>query len=223
MKLADDITYEDIAQWIDSGYFYFRDSERRVRLGKAHTFPKPLAPFLTVVDIGSTAEVPTLHKITSWEDITLFWPKCGYVNLPHVRLGVYVTRLQRRQWCRTYHPHCVSVALPLEYTIVKQAKEGELRLIRETQRSSTYKLVQQLFDPLYYSFSRAKEMMNREVEPWYTVALTSNTLLAKVGPEYYDLYYRGDYSGNIDGGLFTPANNTITRKVMKLFNGEVNL
>lgn len=216
MKLAKDITFDDITQWIDAGYFFFTTENGERIIGRAIHFPRSDAPFIVAeTDGGKT------YEITNFGDITLHWPECGYVNVPYVRAALRVTRLQRRQWCRTYNPHCVNVTLPCSYSLTRLADDKELRAYREVQRASNFKLITHLFEPNYPNYQGALVLLNND--KWGTVALTRNTLLHKTEEDSYDLYYRGDYAGNITNSVFNPTNQTIIRKVMKLFNGAVSL
>lgn len=214
MKLAEDITPADLSQWIDSGYFWFRTSGENV-ICRALSWPGPGQPFAVQnIETGMGYTVPDLN------DITLHWPTCGYVNLLHSKFAIYLKRLQRRQWCRTYNSHCISLAIPGQYTIRRAMGELEFNEVRGHLRTTNAHIVKYAFTPTYFSYPEAQHMLLNE--GWYSVALNSNCLLCKSGGSV-DVYYRGEYAGILDGNRFDPTNETIVKKIMKVFGGYVTV
>lgn len=220
MKLAKDITFDDIAQWLDTGFFFYRNDAGRSILGRAVQFPRPNAPELIITDIADDNKT---IEVKSWDRITLHWPMCGYVNMPDFNVAFDVTRLQMRQWCRTYNPHCVRVSIPCHYLVSRAVDEEAWAKMRSMARSSSACLVRALFNPVYYSYGEAVALLERKPDTWHTVAINASTLISRAGHSLYDLYYRGEFAGSIEDRVFSPTNQTITRKVMKLFDGAVTL
>lgn len=217
MKLAEDITTNDLAQWIDAGYFYVTVGGDE-RICRVLNWPgQNMSGEFVVQDITNGENI----SVRNLQHITLHWPVCGYVNLLHSKFAVHLRRLQRRQWCRTYNTHCVSLSVPSLYTVRRTIGDTSYNALRDKLRTNNPQIVKYVFDPTYYSYQEADHLMRSE--GWASVALTSNCLLCKTANGQHDVYYRQEFAGTIDGGQLDPVSETLTKKILKVMGGYVRV
>jgi hypothetical protein len=186
IPLPDDITYDDVHQWLAEGVFLAKRPDTN-EFGVAYlrrTRDEGVAILFSEDGLGATVPLA---------DIRCHWPTCGAVNY-NDQFALYVQRRQRRQWRRTYNSRCVEVQVPGRWHLLKQHGAAELAIDQHQ-----WPFLKAVFDPEYPSMGEAVQMLHERA----SVAVTPHLIL--VGRPETAVYYRGSLAGRIAGGLFHPA------------------
>lgn len=184
MELPPDISPNDIAQWLEGGVFYARRGRER---------PWFLATYNGVRDNGQVdvfhvgePERSTVHP----HNICVHWPKCGAINIAK-GFAVYVQRLQRKQYRRTYNSRCIRTSVPGKWQALKRLQPEDIYIDH-----GSHEFIQALFEPEYplNTYEAIHRMTQGE---WASVALNPQIILARTR-----VYYRGELVGRLRDGYF---------------------
>jgi len=196
IEIPSDVQSHDINQWLDGGVFLARrnDEWTECTFGGAHDDGRIICYFLD----GDSA---TKER----SDVRAHWPTCGSINMP--KFALYVQRLQRRQWRRTFNARCISLSIPGKWQHLKQIEARELRVAADNPE-----FLRAVFNPTYPSnYDEAMQMLNDRP----SVALSPQILL--VGSPNPQVYYRGKLVGQMIGGRYNAECDPLTeRRVSKL-------
>jgi hypothetical protein len=199
IELPEDIQSHDIGQWLSDGYFFARPS------GESEW---KIASYIGTGDnreIGCRWVSADHGEYVPLQDVRAHWPTCGSINMPGFAL--YVQRLQRRQWRRTFNARCVSIGIPGKWQLLKSIDARELRVTTDSPE-----FLNAVFNPTYpATFDAAMDMLGSQP----SVALSPQILL--VGYPNPQVYYRGNLVGQMIGGKFNAECDPLTeRRVSKL-------
>lgn len=204
IELPDDIGRDDMYQWLDGGVFLVSVDEewRPAVLVAAHEGAGP-DRLVRVVLVGGNRRVDVEQR-----DIRAHWPVCGAINMD--RFALYVQRLQRRQYRRTFNPRCVRVSVPGKWACLKalSAQELQVDMIDDD-------FLLELFNPTYPNdMGQALASLNERA----SIALNPALVLVR-GPDPA-VYYRGQAAGRIVGGEFRPeCDERTARRIRKMAGG----
>ena len=201
--LPQDLSISDIYQWLGEGWFLFRHDGQFI--------------------VSSLEEEMTLRTITGVRHDLIrdrtypLWPICGSLNLSEFGYAIYLERIQRRQYRRTYNHKCLSLTIPRKWEVMK-AKSLEVDQIHP----NTPVVIKEAFDPTYYTYTEALGLMDHE--GWTSVALNPYIIVSG-GPEKCHVYYRRKLVGTITNGQLVPIGDQSARikRIIKFFEGRVRL
>lgn len=200
--IPSDVRLGDVWQWLNGGWF-IHESEAGRRPAQLEQYNEDEFVVRTVDGDEYTYERDSCFP---------HWPACGAVNVHG--FAVIVDRQQMRQYRRTYNSRCVLVDIPRKWDVMKRHEQAK-RMTPDTPE-----LVEAVFDPQYYSYTRALELLGAG---WASVAL--NPYLVVVGkPEKQLIYYRSKLLAEIQEGRLIPLqpDNPRNRRVLKWFDGRVS-
>ena len=201
-----DLSQDDLHQWLSNCYFYHRIPAT----GKYElSYLSPVAgaggghSAWGVQHIASGDIIPIPHTDELW----CHWPIGGAINWPHLQYSVYVERLPRKQWKRSY---CGS------YYSVKRigTTVGPEFQMHKTNRQA----VVALLEPTYYSYTQ----IIRELFPngWESAAINSQLTILK--GDLPKVYFNKDLVGKVtpDKQLFL-TDRALRRYLLPHFDGLV--
>lgn len=202
IELPHDIQPNDVHQWLEGGVFMALDGEE---FRPAVLVGVPDHGTVRIVFVGDSdrTDVP-------YEAVRPHWPQCGALNMPG-RFALYVQRLQRRQYRRTYNGRCVRVSVPGKWACLKALSARELQV---DVNSPDFLL--ELFNPSYpEDFGAAMRALSERA----SIAVDPHTVL--VGSAEPAVYYRGQAAGRIIGGEFRPeCDDWTARRIRKIVGGQ---
>lgn len=199
--LPSDIHEDDVWQWLNNGWFFYRTLDGLVPASLGSGRHDQL---MAVTVSGNSFEFDV-------ESAYPHWPTCGAINLQGY--AVIVQRSSTRQYRRTYNSRGVTLEIPRKWDVLRRYPEALTLLPNDP------KVVSALFNPQYYTYQRALELLGPQ---WVSVALSP--LLVLVGtPEEHLVYYRGKLLGRIRDGMLDALNpqSPRNRRVLKYFDGGV--
>ena len=205
-QLPEDISREDLSQWLGRGFFYADVPE----VGRV------LCSLVEVHDPNTVYVIPlgTRNPVrVRREDIWSHWPLCGCINTQHGAL--YVQRKVERQWRRVYSGRFVTITIPWEWEAIR------LRPPLGGYNGDNAEVVKALFSPEYPgSVGEAMERIDGPKTPG-TVALNRLIIFDKEG----GLHYNGDLIGHLNSNQqFVPTcGERLARRVEKYIEGGLAL
>jgi hypothetical protein len=192
-KIPDDISCDDVYQWLNDSYVLHDDGHvlqftgdvERTRHGGRTAY------FINVQEGDAHAERLNVKRVS------LHWPVCGAINVSfrNIDYAYYVQRNQRRQWRRAFNPMCVSVKPISGWALHKASRDARMLRLGNEQ-------IVELFDPTYYSAAMAMRKIQGGA---ISVALSPQVTLAGDGKGQYTVYYRTTLVGGLRDGVFTPT------------------
>lgn len=199
--------HDDILQWVSGGYFLL-DSKKYGKLKIASLVAGPGMPSGSVVGGHWTAKLWPEGDLETFSDshqIHPTWPMCGAINIVCTKNAVWVDRLPKKQWKRTFMFNCTTVT-----NAQGSDKVYEQAVAYEKQ------LVCSIFEPEYFTYKQFKAM------DWATCAINPSTVLHKTAAGI-KVYLYADYVGVIKKDNFHALSPTIARRVMQQLGGDVSL
>ena len=200
--LPEDLRVNDISQWLQGGWFFWKRSEEQ-EPEPAQITPGGEAYEVITMD-GVRAPLRNRHAFP-------YWPACGAVNLEG--FAVYVERRQVRQWRRTYNDQCVTVHVPRKWDVMKRQGADAVSI-----NANSRALVRALFKPKYFTYSDALLMM----ETGQAVSVALNRQLVIAGTL---VYYRNKLVAKITDQKLVPVGTDARRlgRIVKFFEGRISL
>ena len=188
LRLPEDICEDDIFQWLSDGYVSHPDHDVLMFDGGLDMYDSTAAFF----DGDEHIRLP-------YHDVECIWPICGMVNR-RVRgweSAVYVKRVQRRQWRRTFNARCVDVIPVGRWALAKYTGiRGNSRL--------TMDIVRELVEPTYYTMGYAMSRI-QNTHGCLSLAITPQIAISGDGKGKFAVYYRDKVIGGIHDKVFTPS------------------
>lgn len=206
LDMKDVTNTDDVSQWVQGGYFLF-DSAKYGKLKIASLCAGPSMTVGTPSGSGWAAKLLPEGDIEAFSDqnkIHPTWPMCGAINLVHTRNAVWVDRLPKKQWKRTFVFTCISIVDAAGSTVPYANMPAYEK-----------NLICSIFEPLYFSY---KDFKNND---WATGAINPALVLRR-GIEDIKVYLYADYVGSIKKDKFTAISPTIERKVLQQLGGDVS-
>lgn len=203
-SIPEDVSMVDLHQWLGQGWFFYKEGETLV--------PAQLVDEMRI----STIDDNCYHVQYS---LTFpFWPVCGALNLDGY--AIYLERLQRRQYRRTYNSRCLSLTIPRKWEVMKSPVASAVGI--STLTPDDHEVIKAAFEPKYYTYTSAMRMMH--TEGWVSVALNPYVIVSG-GHEKCHVYYRRKLVGTIKDGCLTPigAQDARIRRIIKFFEGRVRV
>lgn len=195
IPLPDDITADDIVQWIGRGVFLAKINGSLIPCVLGEDVSSQRVQVIPViVDRGA----PVLVRR---EEVFAAWPRCGAVNIYDTQrrchYAAYVERQQRRQYTRTINARCLEVYVPERWALYKR----QHHMPSVGQRSSVPNwLIAQLFDQSYPRLAEAAQLAQQRG----SVAITNKLIVAYNNSDVPRLYYRRDNVGTFIDNTFEP-------------------
>lgn len=206
INMTDVTSTDDVAQWVHGGYFLF-DSKKYGKLKIASLVAGPGTTQGTPDGTGWAVKLLPEGDIESFTDqnkIHPTWPMCGATNLVYTRNAVWVDRLPKKQWKRTFVFNCVGV----------MDASGSSHTYSEYPSYEKH-LVCSIFEPTYFSYKEFK------TNDWSTGAISPSIVLRRSSNEI-KVYLYADYVGSIKKDKFFAINPTIERKALRQLGGDVS-
>lgn len=206
-----DIRYNDIVQWFHNGWVVVDTDEGQRPAAFIECDPERRA-LIHVEYIGED-----MHLHSHWvphSECYPWWPDCGALNLNGY--AVFLERIQRRQYRRTYNNQCLDIDVPRLWDAMRTVGHKVVNVSEDDAE-----VVLEAFNPTYYCWEEAQQKLE---EGWFSVALNPHVIV--VGePQSCYVYYRGDLMGHIDGRELSPIATTRqrARRLLKYFDGGVVL
>jgi hypothetical protein len=182
MKLPDDITWHDVHQWLRGTWFEVDNRRLPVRF--------------ELVDDGRVyfRSLGDRAGYCSTDQVRLWWPRTGAVNIPDVG-ALYVQRTVQRQWRRSYSARELSLVVPRSEIVYRAAPDLRMRDANHPA------IVRALHCPVYYGKTVAMGML----EDVPTVAVTRQVLLVRVSFSEIAVYYNNTLVGVLEtNGDYVP-------------------
>lgn len=186
IPLPEDITPNDVHQWLHGGYFLVEVDGLRL----------PASLIDVESDTIHARRVDSLEAVAAdLASVYAYWPRCGAINLPQRQFSLYVQRQQRRQYRRTFNWRCCELHILGKWEMLKAARGGALQV-----REQDPDLLQALFSPEYpQDFLDAQSML---VSGWSSVALSPVVTLVQRTDDSISVYYRDAFAGTVRGNTF---------------------
>ena len=185
IEIPSDIRSHDLSQWLEGGVFFAKrsaDSEWELATYIGSDEARIVVRFLK----------DRQREDVRLSDIRCHWPRCGSVNMPGFAL--YVQRMQRRQWRRTYNGRCIRLSIPGKWQHLKMVTARDLRVSADDPV-----FLDAVFNPTYPdTFGAAVDLLRDKP----SVALSPQIIL--VGHPNTLVYYRGERVGQMVGSKFQP-------------------
>lgn len=205
LPLADNMTADDINQWLRNGWFL---AEVKGKYKTCMLYDIADRRNLIVQDTEGYR-----YKVRS-SDVSAHWPMCGAINVGPFAL--YVQRMQSRVYRRTYQADLVSIHVVRPWDSRERFPVQYKKLSR---RANDPKIVKELFTPSYCTYKEA--LADLESGKAVARALNAHVVLAspnKKGDELY-VYNRNVIAGKIINGDYRPLSSGPgdSRRIHKLF------
>jgi hypothetical protein len=198
IPLPSDILPKDVNQWLGEGWFYVRNESGTYQICRYDH---------TMDDCEHSVVLPMDGKsfVAHHSAIYPHWPECGGVNLPDQKFAVFVTRLQKKQWKRTYNRYCVKLRV---------ISDIAAHYATSTDHPSVVKGV---FEPEYYNYS---DIVNyRFKDGWKSCAISPTLVVMKSTEGPVLVFSAGEIIGTIDeANRFTCVNPGIKRRLLPHFD-----
>lgn len=185
MPLPEDLSSRDVEVWLGRGVYLIQSKDGE------------MVPAMYRGWDGERLSSTTLKRgakrgvvRTTLDRVLVHWPRGGCYNYRgtdgRVLYAVHVSRVPRRQWCRTLRLDMLNVQVPDRWA-VRRLYGGA------TGRVSDY-LAAEMMVPEWPTIYEAEEVLERAP----TVAISPRLVLSRKR----GVYYNGDYVGYMEGGLF---------------------
>jgi hypothetical protein len=150
------------------------------------------------------------------EDVRPHWPRCGSINIPGLKIAVYLRRYQQRQYRRTYNGRCLRLEVPRKWDAIKVLGPEVANYDPDH-----LEVVLAAFAPQYYGYNQAITMLD---DDWFSVAINPNVLLVGSREDHL-VYWQGEAVARITRGVLNPfgATRRRARRMLKYFEGGVRL
>lgn len=210
IALPSGMSAHDVSQWLSDGVFLAR------RNSNAEWRPCTLLRFEDGIRVR---DVATREAFTANPDnIRAHWPVCGAVNLLEGPAGlppfaVYVRRLQRKQYRRTYNNGCLRVSVMRTWQHLKMYPRELLNV-----HPMSNQVINAAFFPTYPTLDEAQKMMR---DGRVSVALDPNIILVS-GPDVH-VYYKEVYAGTLQEHMFVPeCDDVVAEDIREALFGGIN-
>lgn len=215
IKLEKEMNWRDIRQWLRDGWFWYKNPESEeyapavVVSWPPSTETGEDSPHDRAVIALSENDTHPVGRNQIINNVFPHWPNLGSLNFGAYKVAIHVTRMQSKQWCRTYNIRQLRLIIPRQ----KQLK------IRGVGGMNTFECVPEVFTPQYPSADGAKQLFN---EGWKSVALTSNVIVTNTTPRF--VYFRGELAAAIKNQQLISINERLVRRVEKVLgDGGIEL
>lgn len=200
------ISTGDLEQWVGGGWFFF-NHDGEFKPAMMNSYPNENGRYQVVFTDGNVATSRSL------EHVKPHWPVCGSLNVLEARVALYVDRLQRKQFCRTYNYRLVRVVTPGKSIIGGHVMDG-------LHPSSEY-FVKNLFSPTYFSLPEI--VKDKFEDGWASCAVSPTVIVLKQRPRNM-IFYRGEIAGYLseDNKHLEDVDATVSPTLLKHFGGDVN-
>ena len=203
MPLPEDIIAKDVTQWLDGGYFWACDD--------AGVFK--IARLLGVGNEAKNAKVQLLDSdqapLLKWNQLYAYWPVCGALNIreDENKFAVFLTRLQKKQWKRTYNSYCLKLR-----TISDKPDHFNCG-------ADSVCVIKAAFEPEYFTYTEARSMLENG---WTSVAINPNLVVMKA-PDQKMVFVDGEIVGFVTDAtnVFTCVNPGLKRRLLPHFDYSV--
>jgi len=205
-----DDDFADIRQWLNGGLFC---DEAGIAYKFTGMGEDRRATGWPVYPDESLAVAPRNFRQS---EIYLHWPLCGAVNNKNKKFALYVQRLPRRQYARTFCPQQVEVLVPRGYEVL-----ARIGTRRNSLDANSNEVLRALFYPEYpANYEEAEQWLE---DGWLSVALTRRVTLVKAEGKL--LVFDGmTHVGHVMHRKLCPFTSTHhTLKVLKAFKGALQL
>ena len=191
ISIPEDISSDDLYQWIGDGYVMIHGKAAVMVHGKEED-DTTCAKF-EFLDNGR-------EEWLDLDEVQCYWPVCGAINLTHDQksIAVHVQREQRRQWRRTFNANCVVVTVPCGWGATKLLGRNAVRQLRRIG----HRHVRELFNPTYPTPEGALHSIRSGA---LSVAISPQVIIAGDGKGQFAIYYRGRLVGGLKDSIFTPS------------------
>jgi hypothetical protein len=203
ISLPDNIAPNDMSQWLDVGWFFFNHEGGFVPAIMAHYPSSPSGPY-TVTLADGTNVISSDRSL-----IKPHWPVCGAVNVLSNKIAVYLERLQKKQFCRTYNHRMVKMHVP--------GKILHNRDILDMMHPGGSEVATSAFNPTYFSLWDSLE--NRFKNGWSSCAISPMVIVVRGRPVHM-IYFRGELCGNLRNRTVEDVDPQLIPTLAKHFNGE---
>jgi hypothetical protein len=213
------IEAKDVSQWIHHGVFLYRPPGGELEPCTLHGW------------IPETQEDGVHLKVTSlrdnskaWgpfilnakradghsEQVFCHWPMCGSINMHDYKAAVYVQRMQKKQYTRTFTSSCVKLTIPDQK--FSKISTGLGMLI-----SGSREVVLELFEPKYFTF--AEGMERGTYHDWGSFAINPHIIITmrRIPRVYFD----GQFVGQIKEGYLETFDPSLKRRIVDAFDGQI--
>lgn len=204
IELAEGMSSGDVLQWLEGGVF----------LSRIDGAWEPVTLTMRPEGDGTVAVAPVGRPDASlrvrYSDVRCHWPTCGAINLPDSGYALYVQRVQRRQYRRTFNHRCVNLTVPGKWSLLKSMAAADL-----SPPTHSPEVVRAVFDPKYpASYEEAAELLSTRpsvaVDPYITLVGYPNTAV----------YYRADLSARMAyGSIDFMCPDPIAKRIRKVIGG----
>lgn len=208
IPLPEDISPDDIEQWFNRGIIMVSMNDDMVPCyynGVRRDLDEDVTGINVETFNGEEIEVAT-------RDVFGYWPRCGAVNCRAPKgfnIAVFVERMQRRQYRRTYNARSVHPTIPDAAAVTKKAGHQAAQFVLCYDRFTP-----PVFNPVYYTAPQALAMLNGEHA---SVAVSPTTVVTCGDGENRRIYYNGEFVAKYCPHGLVPLRARIPRAVSKRF------
>lgn len=199
IPLPEDISKKDVNQWLSGGWFYFKGSSGTYQIGKLAGVDEAQSLIHTQTPMGDVEIVP-------FANVYPHWPECGAANLKELKCAVSLTRLQKKQWRRTYTSDCLKLRVlsddPTHFSGINPDYPS---------------VIAAAFEPEYFTFSDVLKFKFKD--GWKSCAISPSLIVMR--PENspsLTVFLNSEIIGMIDDGRFTCVNPSIKRRLLPYFD-----
>lgn len=205
ISLPSDITPQDLNQWVEGGWFFYKTKSGELTPAMMDLYPSPTEKHYVVRLVGGATD-----RSADLDRIKPHWPVCGALNIVQSKSAVYIERLQKKQFCRTYNYRLVRMTVPGR-TLLGGHEVGNLH------PSSDF-LVAQLFNPEYFPLD---DIVKRKfTDGWASCAVSPTVIILKQRPRHL-IFYRGELAGYVgEGNKLEDVDATMVPKLLKHLGGD---
>jgi hypothetical protein len=210
IKMEPNMCPDDVQQWLREGYFYYRkDDDGDLMIGTIDYWAEHSEDSY-VIRNALTDERWSVPDVCPY--VFPHWPEIASINLPEYCFAVHLSRLQMKQWRRTYNSRQLRLTVPRKWELSGQnAMAYNVNINDKVVATSA-------FTPEYPTLEEAAARLD---EGWASVALNQAVIVTNTAPRY--VYYRGDLAGRLLHGKYEAIDAAHTPRLLKLFPGGLTL
>lgn len=184
IRIPEDVRGRDLSMWLNGCYFLVDQGQENYILGSYVEHGETTVGYVT--EFGEA-------KHCQAQDIACTWPVCGSINTEKVAL--YVQRLQRRQYKRSFNWDCVDLTIPNSWFLLTSGVD----VVLATRKG--WPIVKELFYPEYITPREALELIVEGQK--LSVAVDSNTILCH-NNDNIKVYFRGELKALLSDRSLSP-------------------